>query len=114
MAELPGDLPRLWAVRHYLLIQLAAVNQAIEEAENGPPRDRPTLPRWCIQWRYTPKGTPRTGVLHAADCWMAKGEKLTIREVQQLRKDPGRRIEPCEVCRPDRPNALPREGAGEG
>lgn len=103
MPELPEDLPRLWTIKQYLLLQLAAVDKAIETAENGGPRDAQAVARWCIQWRYTPVGTPRLGVLHRADCWMAKGDKLTIREVQQLRQDPGQRIEPCDVCEPGQP-----------
>jgi hypothetical protein len=101
MSELPSDLPRLWTIRKYLLRQLAAIDRAIKQAENGITEQKPAAPRYVVMWRYTPVGTPRLGVLHTADCWMAKGERLTIREVQQLRRHDGRRIEPCDVCRPD-------------
>ncbi|RAJ70317.1 hypothetical protein K378_01482 [Streptomyces sp. Amel2xB2] len=100
MPELPEDLPRLWTIKRYLLLLLADVDKAIETAENGSPRGKPPPPRWCIQWRHTPVGTPRLGILHHAGCWMATGDRLTIREVQALRQDPGRRIERCEACGP--------------
>ncbi|WP_181765323.1 DUF6233 domain-containing protein [Streptomyces albidus (ex Kaewkla and Franco 2022)] len=100
MAELPEDLPRLWTLRKYLLLQLAAVDRAIKQAENGITEQLPTLPRFAVAWRFTPAGTPRLGILHTADCWMAKGARLTIREVRELRKHPGRRIEPCDTCDP--------------
>ena len=98
---LPGDLPRLWTIQKYLLVQLAQVNRAIEEAENGPRRDKPPPRRWCIQWRFTPKGTPRLGILHQADCWLATGDRMTLREIQQARQQPGREIRPCDTCTPE-------------
>lgn len=101
MSELPEDLPRLWTIKQYLLLQLAAVNRAIQQVENGVVEQSATLPRFIVMWRFTPVGTPRLGILHRADCWMAKGERLTIREVQELRQHDGRRIEPCDVCDPD-------------
>jgi len=101
VSELPRDLPRLWTLKRYLLLLLTDVDRAIEQAENGPPRDKPGPPRYVVMWRYTPVGTPRLGVLHTADCWMAKGQRLTIREVQQLRRSDARNIEACDVCTPD-------------
>jgi len=108
MSELPGDLPRLWTLRKYLLMQLAAVDKAIKQAENGVTPSAPGPARYVVMWRYTPAGTPRLGVLHHADCWMAKGERITIREVQQLRQHDGRRVEPCDVCTPDQPATAQR------
>lgn len=102
MDDLPEDLPRLRTLRHYLLLRLAHVDRAIEQAEDDvPDRRTPSPPRYLVMWRYTPVGTPRLGILHTADCWMAKGDRLTIREVQQLRQHPDRRIERCDVCSPD-------------
>lgn len=108
MSELPEDLPRLWTIRKYLLLQLAQVDRAIEQAENGSPRDKPPQARWCVTWKRVPVREKRTGILHAADCWMAKGDKLTIREVQQLRQDPSRDIQPCEACKPGQHEAAQR------
>jgi hypothetical protein len=100
--DLPDDLPRLWTLKRYLLMQLAAVDRAIQQAENGTGDEAQLLPRYIVMWRFTPAGTPRLGVLHTADCWMAKGARLSIREVQQLRRYPDRRIHPCDVCAPSK------------
>lgn len=100
MSDLSRDLPRLWTIKKFLLLQLADVDRAIKQAENGVTESAPGPPRYVVMWRFTPVGTPRLGILHQADCWIAKGDRLTIREVQQLRRSPSRRIEPCDVCVP--------------
>jgi hypothetical protein len=99
-APLPGDVPRLRTVERWLLWQLAAVRRAIAQAESGelPRGYRDDTPRYVIQWRWVKRGQPRTGVLHDADCWMAKGERLSWRQVQLERE--GRRIVSCDVCEP--------------
>lgn len=101
MSEYPRDLPRLRTIERYLLLQLAGVRRAIERAENDIP-DRPAPPaaRWYVQWRFTPKGTPRTGVLHRGECFMADGDPLTAQQVQESRRAPGRKILFCEQCKP--------------
>lgn len=86
--------------RRFLLLQLAAVDRAIKQAEHGIAEQPPPLPCFVVMWRFTPVGTPRLGILHSAECWTAKGERLTVREVQELRKQSGRCIEPCDVCGP--------------
>jgi hypothetical protein len=102
--DLPLDLPRLHTLRQYLLRQLADVDRAIHQAENGiTEQAQPSPARYVVMWRYTPVGTPRLGIVHRAECWIAKGDHLTVREVQQLRRSAGRRIEPCDVCTPDQP-----------
>jgi hypothetical protein len=72
MNDMPRDLPRLWTLHKCLLMQLAAVERAIKQAENGVEPSALGQTRWVIMWRYTPKGTPRLGVLHVADCWMGQ------------------------------------------
>lgn len=100
MSEYPRDVPRLRTIEQFLLLQLAGVRRAIERAENGIEPAAPPRARWFVQWRFTPKGTPRTGVLHRGDCWMAEGDALTTQQVQESRRNPGRRILPCEQCKP--------------
>lgn len=94
-------MPRLRTVERWLLQQLAAVRRDIAQAESGelPRTYRDDTPRYVLQWRWVPRGQPRTGVLHDADCWMATGDRLTWRQVQVERRG-GRRIQPCDVCRP--------------
>jgi hypothetical protein len=101
--DLPSDVPRLRTLEHYLLQQLAAVRDAIEEADT-PAGDADTggdVPRWVITWQWVPRGQPRTGRLHRQDCWAAKGEPLTIRQVAEARRT--RRIINCDLCHPTDP-----------
>ncbi|MDT0377207.1 hypothetical protein RM572_00250 [Streptomyces sp. DSM 42041] len=106
MSDLPQDEPRLRTLERYLLVQLAAVRQAIQQIQDGPPRGHTdTTPRWCIQWRFAPQGQPRRGIVHRADCWMADGEKLNGAQVNHERSKPGRSLEPCDQCRPEAPRA---------
>lgn len=103
MSEYPRDVPRLRTIERYLLVQLAAVQRAIERAENGTPE--PSLPRadWSIQWRRARVGEIRVGILHRADCMLATGEPLDARAVQAQRRREGRRVEPCDACSPKLP-----------
>ncbi len=102
-APLPGDVPRLRTLERWLLLQLAAVRRAIEQAEHGAPRAVAASPRYVIQWRWVAKGQPRRGIVHAAGCWMAKGETLTPAQLAFERDQPGRRLELCDACKPQAP-----------
>ncbi|MFI9026313.1 hypothetical protein [Streptomyces sp. NPDC053560] len=104
MTELPRDVPRLRSIERYLLVQLAAVQRALQEAENSittKPDSSP--PRWGIAWKRAPVGQTRVGILHRADCWMAPRELLDARAVFEARRQEGRRIEPCDSCKPHLP-----------
>lgn len=103
MPELPPDLPRLWTLRKYLLLQLAAVDRAIEQAENGRPETPEPTAGWWIQWRRSPPGTVLVGVLHTAGCMLTKGRPLTAQQVQAERHREGHRLTRCEVCVPELP-----------
>lgn len=104
-APLPDDVPRLRTIERWLLLQLAAVRKAIEQAEDPAAvrRQQQAEARWVIQWRKVRKGEPKRGVVHEADCWMAKGEPLTPSQMAFEREQPGRRLEPCDACKPQAP-----------
>lgn len=103
MSDYPPDVPRLRTIERYLLVQLAAVRRAIDEAENGTPRARPPAASWHIVWRWGPAGQPRVGTLHTADCFLARGDPLTTQQVQAARREPGKRVDMCETCQPQLP-----------
>lgn len=101
VTDLPPDLPRLHAVRQYLLHQLARVEAAIHAAETGgEPWLSGPAPGWRVVALPTGAGRPRRLVVHRTDCWAAKGGSEATREqaVETLRAPGG---EACKVCHPE-------------
>lgn len=104
MAEYPSDVPRLRTIERYLLLQLAAVQRAIEKAETGittKPADAP--PRWSITWKRARVGEIRVGTVHRADCWMAPTRQYDARGIFEVRRREGQRLEMCDTCKPRLP-----------
>ncbi|MEO3749201.1 DUF6233 domain-containing protein [Streptomyces sp. B6B3] len=93
--SLPPDPARLRILARWLELQLAAVREALDEAER---------PRWWVQWTRRRQGEPKRGTLHREGCWRPGEPDLNLAEARAVLAEHGERIARCDVCRPpDRP-----------
>ncbi|MCG7203985.1 DUF6233 domain-containing protein [Streptomyces arenae] len=131
MSELPPDPARLRVIlAHldkqladhetigtYLRLQHAAVQAALDQAEQPPPRRRSARPvkggrslpalaqarpetGYIVQQRRTARG-PEPAVIHVDDCTMIEGapHPITPHDARAALTDPN--VTGCDFCRPD-------------
>lgn len=105
---LPPDLARLQAIRTYLRLQLAAVDDKIKQiqpenrarTEHQPPKE-PARPGWHLE-HIPGKGGRGRGVLHRNGCWASDSKTMPVEDPALALKLPRDEITPCDVCHPER------------
>lgn len=99
-------MPRLCTIERYLLVQLAALRRAIEQADQDAgrtghaTRSADGRPRWHIEWHRVPVDQQRRGTMHRADRWTLRGPENTAHQLAQTAEQHGGNVWPCDACNP--------------
>jgi hypothetical protein len=102
MYELPPDLERLWVIRVYLQMQLAAVDAKIQQVEKAaaPPPEPPAELGWRLQHVPNPDGETGHGVVHRDSCRIKGGGRLDRKALDMALAMPD--VTTCSICNPER------------